>query len=430
MDWLNSPVGDTEQLHGRIGRLGPYGPVLLDGPFETPIEGSWSGEKTIKTDVSLFNFGIGVIQDSDGVLRLAYDQDTYDSSEIIYSESTDTWSSPNQIHPGSRFPEYLQHLDGTLKIYMWVPASIVERTYNSTSGEYENPVAVATSTNAICAASLLPNGNSILFYTKLTTNYLACKIYDINTEAWGSEVVIIEAECWTPDVICTKNNDVRLSYQNSDGDLVERFYYVDTGSLSSESLITANAAYPSYFEYLDGDLGIAYKTSSLDIEYKTLAEGSESWSSSILITSGAYLSPKLIQVDNGNIKIFYIRDADNYLVERRLQRYARLGAGVIVSGLSGNGLYQLFSDGVLHCFGAIASYTALSSGSGGWKIFSLPYTPISYESSVSGSCDIWAGASWKHSNEQGDLSLIAIFDRLAYGTDTSFDYDFWGRWKP
>jgi hypothetical protein len=135
-------------------------------------------------------------------------------------------------------------------------------------------------------------------------------------------------------------------------------------------------------------------------------------------------------LQGGELRVAYYNGFDFYLAERRLQRYARLGAGVIASGLSGNGIYQLFSDGVLHCFGAVASYTALSAGSGGWKVFSLPYTPISYASSINGSCDIWAGASWEHSNEQGDLSLIAIFDRLAYGTDTSFDYDFWGRWKP
>ena len=113
--------------------------------------------------------------------------------------------------------------------------------------------------------------------------------------------------------------------------------------------------------------------------------------------------------------------------------WERVGAGIIESGyVSGRGWYVKYGDGTLHCFGRIASYNALTTGAGGWKIITMAtpaYSKALGETSVVISCQGWAGASAEFTTEQPSYADIAVFNRGEYPGDTDMYFDFWGRWK-
>jgi hypothetical protein len=58
---------------------------------------------------------------------------------------------------------------------------------------------------------------------------------------------------------------------------------------------------------------------------------------------------------NGESRFSYYDQGAALLSERTLQRYARLGAGIIESGSNANGRYIKYSDGTMECWGVESS---------------------------------------------------------------------------
>jgi hypothetical protein len=325
MDWLNSPVGDTEQLHGRIGRLGPYGPVLLDGPFETNLESTWSDIDVIdESNISDPTY----IQLRDGELRIAYKNITFSSYlvEKIYNFDTLSWDDYFINEASSSYPTYIQLQDEELRVA----------------------------------------------YIRNSDFYLVERIYNFTTSTWGSETTINEASSSYPTYIQLQDEELRVAYRrDADGYLVERIYNFTTSTWGSETTINeASSSDPTYIQLQDEELRVAYQrdTDSYLVE-RIYNFTTSTWGDESSINEDYSYEPTYIQLQDGELRIAY-RSSDNDLVERRLQRYARLGAGVIESGHNANGYYQLESDGTLRMWVAIQSPVANTN-----TALDMPYTP-------------------------------------------------------
>lgn len=73
----------------------------------------------------------------------------------------------------------------------------------------------------------------------------------------------------------------------------------------------------------------------------------EPWSTGSVINAAYSFDPTYIQLANGELRSAYRRNSDGYIVERTLQRYARVGAGIIETSLSNASSYSVFSTGLV-----------------------------------------------------------------------------------
>jgi hypothetical protein len=379
MDWLNSPVGGTEQLHGRIGRLGPYGPVLLDGPFETNLESTWGDEKEINGASST---GPVFIELDTGELRIAYQRNS-DSYLVERIWDGISWGSESVIsNNGSGFSadaSYIQLDTGELRIAYRrsTDSYLVERVYNfgASSWGAEN---VINENNSYAPSYIqLKKGELRIAYNSRLAgikNYLVERVYNFGASSWGDEMVINSTKGLYPSYIETRNEVLRISYYNvDDHSLVERIYNFGTSTWGSEVVITdsADVRNPSYMQTQLEELRIVYNNYATgDIVEKVYDFGTSTWGSEVVITDVSAYNISYIQLELGDIRLAYIKASDQTLVEITLQRYARLGAGVIESGHNANGYYQLESDGTLRMWVFIAAPVAATN-----TALDMPYTP-------------------------------------------------------
>jgi hypothetical protein len=107
-------------------------------------------------------------------------------------------------------------------------------------------------------------------------------------------------------------------------------------------------------------------------------------------------------------------------------------SGIYDSGTNANGSWIRFTDGTMMQWGVVASYTALTTGTGSWKQTPFPLQFIAHYQSGTASTSDWialsVATSSTGSHPDGTLYL-SIFNRGAYAGDTPFNWNALGKWK-
>ena len=127
-------------------------------------------------------------------------------------------------------------------------------------------------------------------------------------------------------------------------------------SWGAEAVVNAAYSYdPVYIQLADGELRVAYQRGTDGYIVERIWSGS-AWGAETVVNAASSGYPAYIQLASGELRVAYWRGTDNYLIERTLQRYARIGAGIIERG---NG-YIWFSDGTVIEWGNVSYTVALS----------------------------------------------------------------------
>jgi len=368
IDWLDTPdttPATDELLVARIGRLGVGGAVLMDGDFEANITSEWSDAKI--ADLHAATGGTtSVIFVSDTEIRYAYSWDNGTTIDLYEKVSNGlTFGSEVLVSSNAKNPSYGRDVNGDLLLAYgvigtashvvlkrsggaWVShstllasdnagglrfivhggflyacyraastADLEERSYSSGWS------AASTVTADIEAAGgyiLDANGNRKAFYIDQADGYVKSKT---NTGTWGSEIDEIDVESYYADAIVDINGATRVTYLRvSDIQFVEDIY---TGAWAG-GLDTGLFGYYQYY------------TQSL----------------------------------NGNIYFAYVAAADRDAYLATLQRYARIGAGIIESGGTGaqdDAHYEKYSNGYARVWGR--AWVSTSNASSASREFNI-----------------------------------------------------------
>jgi hypothetical protein len=436
IDFLNSPVGDDEQLHGRIGRLGPYGPVLLDGPFETLIESTWSEENEINSAASVYP---AYIELQNGERRIAYKRNSDGHIvERIYNFDTFAWGDESVVNDASsNAPTYIQLPSGELRIAYARNSDgyIVERIYNFNTSTWgnESPIGLANNPSSSAPSYIYLLSEELrIAYQRDSDDHIVERIYNFDTSTWGNEIDISDYASYSTSYVQLPSGEFRIAYHRIlDGYIVERIYNFDTSTWGDEIPINYGA-YPSYICLLSEELRIAYRRHTNYYIAECIYDfDTSAWGDETIINDENSNTPTYIQLSSGELRIAYSRNSDDYLIERRLQRYAQLGAGVIKSGSNPNGHYRLYSDGTLEMWKYIDSPVANAN-----TPTDMPYTPYHIGS---GYYDFGAVTmSYEPSYENGSAyegwcytDMLGTFSWYYYISVSQPIYlTFVGRWRP
>ncbi len=352
IDWLDIPdttPASDELLRARIGRLGVGATILMDGDFKVQTDCPWGPMQSIETDAN--SFTPAYVQRSSGELRIAYDY----GSTIYERISTDgiTFGARSSV-VGATNPYYIERASGELRIlYHKTDDTLAEKVWTGSAWGTEV---------VICGDMYASGGGIYVEDPDGTLKVLYCRTGGFHTRTlvdgtWSTEShpEPFDFVNGRPAYIRRANGNIHIagikSNYPSDDELVE-YVYEDSawsGPTVLATMPSPDKPRPAYVETLNGELRIAYCLGMTQIDERVL--GSAGWSAATTISAGTAYAPAYAQLANGELRIGYA-DASYHIVERRLQRYARIGAGIIESG--GNdtdGYYQVFSDGTAECWG-------------------------------------------------------------------------------
>ena len=360
VSWIDTPdttPATKEQLRGRIGRLGVGDAVLMDGEFNANIECPWGAESVINAAIS---YSPAYIQLASGELRIAYRR-TSDDYLVERVWSGTAWGGESVINAAnSAAPAYIQLASGELRIAYRRESDdyLVERVWSSNAWGAESVINAANTYEPTYIQ--LASGELRIAYRRVSDEYIIERVW--SGTAWGAESVINAANSTDPAYIQLASGELRIAYRRlSDNYLVERVW--SSTAWGAESVINAAKSYePTYIQLASGELRIAYRRVSDDYIVERVWSGT-AWGAESVINAAISYSPAYIQLASGELRIAYTRAAsDYYLVERTLQRYARLGAGIIESGGDDTtGYWEKWSNGTMHCYKKVASGSASST---------------------------------------------------------------------
>jgi hypothetical protein len=350
IDWLDTPdtsPASPELLAARIGRLGVGGQVLLDGEFQTLISAEWTPELVISGEV-IESPAYGY--ESGGSLRVAYRR-SGDGYLVERLWDGAAWGAASIINnTASLNPSYIGSSNYGLRVTYYNSSNqLVERLWSGTAWGSENIIeASGASGIAVYTESML--GLLSLYYKKGTD--IIQKIW--SGTAWDSGAAVVSGATTYNLTLTTRHSgERRMAYRRAlDNYLVERVY--SGGAWSSEAIINNAPTYSSsYIELINGELQIFYQTSAGKVANR-IFNGS-TWGGETIISNYDTAFITLYQSYSGVLRLCYKRLSDGYLVERTLQRYAQIGAGIIESGSNADGSYIKFSDGTIQQWRHIVS---------------------------------------------------------------------------
>jgi hypothetical protein len=343
IDVPDTSPASPEVLRGRIGRIGVGETILIDGTFKAPLSAEWSAESVINNAITAEP---SIIQQADGEKRVLYRVDS--TSYLAERHTTDgTWGAESIITAAASYhPALLQQHNGEYRaVYRHPsPAALVQKI---TSGGVWGDESTISDIGVYPAIVQQPDGEYRIIYLNVD-GYLVQKI--TSSGVWGdddTELVISTDDCRDMCMILQQDGEYRMAYwKNADKDLYERI--TENGIWGGESLITSGTIeVPSLVQEVSGEFRVAYWNGS--IKEKVTIDGV--WGTETSIASGSWSS--YTQLANGDLAIAYKRAADGYLVERTLQCYARIGAGVTDEGVStdGRSWWEITGNGRLRQWG-------------------------------------------------------------------------------
>jgi len=375
IDWLDIP--DTtpvspEQLRFRFGRLGVGGAVLADGELLANCTQADSAEQVFTAD---YPATVRFVQRSNGERWMFY---ASSGEALVYRLFTGTAAGAEATaYAGGAGVlsniDAIEDADGVLRVAFLEGSQMYEVVWSGST--WGSPTAIIGNHSAPCY-HIDTDGTLRLFTVDVSTaaHYLNMTIL---SGTWGSPLVIVSAATGYCDVITTGDGTTRLAYsRDSDNYLVERIW---SGSAwGAESVVNAAISrYPSYFEDVAGQLTITYRRNA-DKYIVQRALGS-SWGAETALLATACSYPSTTQLNDGTLAFTYDRDsAPLGAAIVFLQRYARVGAGIIESGSNSNGSWIKFGNGMMQQWGTVNS----AESSGNSRTFTVIF-PVQFSSTPS-----------------------------------------------
>ena len=354
IDWVDIPdtsPASPELLRARIGRLGVGGAILMDGEFNAEIESEWSNEILINA-VTAYNHFPCIIETSPGVKRCIYERAGPYIVEKIYSSGS--WGSESEylftsLPCGGTSPVYAITSDGTLLAAVFDICNHVLFV-----SEYSG-----SSWGALTYIDIADSGVGRPAYIAL--NNETRRILYASPVGTIRERVFSEGS-WLPVSSIISSSSVELTYITVGGVLKSLIYIESTsrdlyisGFLNDtwqepELFLSGTFDNISAVEDIFGNSIIVYKTSS-GVFYTVYDGASFTPSKNITADAEECMAYKMV---DGNIGVVYRKASNGYIYERTLQRYAKIGAGIIESGSNANGSYVKYGDGTMEQWGKIS----------------------------------------------------------------------------
>ncbi len=362
VSWIDTPdttPATNEQLRGRIGRLGVGAAVLMDGEFYANLDTEWSAESTVYDGSDINDISAAYHSSFAHGTRIAYFRNASDGYLVERVWNGSTWGSEAIINNAeSHGPAYVQDEDGNLRAaYITAAGTLVERVWNGSTWGSEGEV--GGTPHDTPAYFSYPEGSLVLVYARDIDKAIVERAW--NGSAWGAEATIAGSFGWYPQIVKRVSGEIRLSYSRlSDGYLVERVWNGSTWG--SEAIINnADTLSMMYATTLSNALFVIYRRVSDSYLVRRELNGSE-WGAETVLVGAPAGNPAFVEQTDGLYRIAYRRSSDGAIVERTLQRYARLGAGIIESGGDDTtGYWEKWSNGTMHCYKKVASGSASST---------------------------------------------------------------------
>lgn len=331
LSWLDTPdttPATPEQLRARIGRLGVGGDILLDGPFVAPISRTWSDESTVYSGGDASR--VAVIERSNGERRRAYTRNWTVYEEI--KPAGGSWGTAVSLGFRAEAIAYGE-VNGDLRLAYRVnnavpPSSgnLMEQVWSDGSSSWGTAALIALGGSVGLGKFTYVNdtdGSLLLVYATAAKTLVA---RTLNSGYWGSEVAVGSVTATSVASIIRSNGEMRVAYADGFGVLYEAVCERPAMTLTGiVSLTSFGGSSMDYSESIDGKLRIAYLAGvSRNIVERILGS---SWGAPAAISVTQSSFSAYLQLQSGDLVVTYSTYTTNNLVERTLQRYARIGGG-------------------------------------------------------------------------------------------------------
>lgn len=358
IDWIDAPdtsPATDELLQARIGRLGVGDAILMDGNFATDIASGFSAEAVVNnTSCGWPSYAV----EFDGTITIYY----HTTSDNIIREralSAGGWGAAVAISGGgvSWGAACIVRANGEKRVAYSrssVGTGIVERV--------KQPGGTLGAESVISPLNGTPN--IAVTYGETPEGVLMCaylyeegsrnpvyRIWNDDTDSWGGQQTINSGMNYLsgpPTLFATPDGGFSVMYfPQSSAVFVERIWNGSSWGAENPRWSAAGKMIP--IRLVNNELRLYYPNNSNVVCYRVWS--ATGWGAEISLGLSSWYYPAVAQGLDGNIRLSMIRSSDSYLVERTLQRYAQLGAGIIESGSNANGSYIKFSDGTMICTG-------------------------------------------------------------------------------
>jgi hypothetical protein len=353
VDWLDCPdttPATPEQMRARIGRLGAGGSILMDGEFLVNIKSTWGEPSTIDSGSAWWS---SCVELSNGDKRVCYITGSYPAYYIVErtkSKGATTWSEKSTISTSPcLYPSYILLSNGQLRIAYSHDDALVEKIYNFTTSSWGGETEIYAGPSEKHSYIQLASGELRVAYDHGPNTSVYEKIYNFSTSSWGGESLVGSTVRSRVSYIQLQNGELRLAYSKGvSSSVYERLYNFDTNQWGEEkSLVTSYAQFPKYIQHISGEFEVYYTLSSTKYLCKKIFDfESGTWGSESTVIGSIAINPAFLHCTDGSILLSYTTTSGSNLLERTLQRYARVGAGIIESGNDGTAFIK-FSDNTI-----------------------------------------------------------------------------------
>ena len=424
IDWLDTPDTDPaspEVLRARIGRLGVGGAVLMNGEFHTSIESQWSASARVWATGA---YVTSSIQDLDDDTHVAYTKSSnFYPCEVVFTNGVA--GSEIVITPSATAgaPNYFLTQDGILGVTLYDTSPVPEmQLWLFTGGIWAYQESVPDSASSSFAVAIFTKTKLCVFFRKIDGLYVNTKTAgtwgtSIQIDSTGSGAISSSAFVLDADMVT-----VRCSYTIT-GSLKEFMYDTETSSVTGLATILAQSVGAvSYIKSVSDELFIFFTLESGYPAFMRRSQSDIAWSSPFTIenTDLAYLNAS--QSNDGIIHVFATKPSDSsYIHALTLQRYARIGAGIIESGSNTNGSYIKHGDGTMEQWnGEFGSFYTTGNN---YLTFPTPFINDKY--GISGSVLPYAGHTWLEV-WRNDASSFIFLNNIA---GNALSWHAIGRWE-
>ena len=372
IDWLDTPdtsPASAEVLRARIGRLGVGPSILMDGEFSAKIT-------PILTPISLSApFAIAsysVLALDDGSWWLFYEEV---GTQFLYlstrPSSFAAWATPVLIS-GARFireVEAIQTPNGEIRVAYRaaVIGAAMYELVRSAAGIWGSETRVGAVSGYSPKYCVTGDGTVYLFYCSSVGRHLC--VLRLDNGEWSSPTIIdADFQSHSIGAIAFGASGMRVAYvEGSSVSGIQKIHekVFDGGSWSSRKEIDGGQSQqPLYYKTLAGEYNIVYRR-YIDGSMLRKTLSGTLWSDPFVVLDDNAYSASVVQSNNSDLHFFVlIVDYVGQLYERIESSYARIGAGIIETGLDGSNKYLKFSEGTEAVHKATAGTLMLRDSAG------------------------------------------------------------------
>jgi len=364
LDAADTTPASAEQLRFRLGRLGVGGAVIADGELLANIESHWSDESTIS--IANASANQRTTQLSDGTYACVYEDA---GSDIAIRTSTDlvTWAAAVPIEPaGGKYPQLLElHVGSYVCFYRNASNDLVFRTSDDlvTWSSSATPTDLAIIYN-FCVIQLV-DGTYAASYVTSSGGVHVEVATSLDGITWSAPVSVGTAGNYYSNLIQLHDLTFACTYRDASNRVVVSTSVTLASWVTPIVIESASSYFSTITQLINNTFICTYQDATDGYIYRRTSADLATWSSSIPVTSAVNYFPDVEQLADGRILLTYA-DGSNYIRLRTLQRYARVGAGIIESyGDENNeGHVEKRSDGTMVIHKNIIISSAINDATG------------------------------------------------------------------